>query len=58
MKPDGDDVQGLMGEVIEFGYQNLQEEDLDALAEYLLSITPISNELRTDSVENSETEKY
>jgi mono/diheme cytochrome c family protein len=58
MKPDGDDVQGLMGEVIELGYQHLLEEDLDALAEYLLSLTPISNELRTDSVDNSETEEY
>jgi hypothetical protein len=37
-----------MGEVIEFGYQNLQEKDLYALAEYLLSLEPISNELNTD----------
>jgi mono/diheme cytochrome c family protein len=58
MKPDGDDVQGLMGEVIELGYQHLLEEDLDALAEYLLSLTPISNELRPDSAENPETEEY
>ena len=41
MKPDGDDVQGLMGEVIEFGYQYLLDEDLDALAEYLLSLPPV-----------------
>jgi hypothetical protein len=58
MKPDGNDVQGLMGDVIELGYQHLLEEDLDSLAEYLLSLTPISNELRTDSAENSETEEY
>ena len=38
-----------MGEVIEFGYQNIQEEDLQALAEYLLSLEPISNELNKDS---------
>jgi hypothetical protein len=49
MKPDGDDVQGLMGEVIEFGYQNLQEEDLDALAEYLASLLPILNDLKPET---------
>ena len=49
MKPDGDDVQGLMGEVIEFGYQNLQEEDLDALAEYLASLLPILNDLKPEA---------
>ncbi|MDG2066044.1 MAG: cytochrome c [SAR324 cluster bacterium] len=48
MKPDGDDAQGLMGEVIEFGYHNLQEKDLYSLAEYLLSLEAISNELNTD----------
>ncbi len=49
MKPDGDDAQGLMGEVIEFGYENLQEGDLDALAEYLLSLEPISNDLKPET---------
>jgi mono/diheme cytochrome c family protein len=58
MKPDGDDAQGLMGEVIEFGYENLQEGDLDALAEYLLSLEPISNDLKPDTAENAETEEY
>ena len=58
MKPDGDDVQGLMGEVIEFGYQHLQENDLDALAEYLLSLRPISNELKTETTEQSEDLDY
>jgi len=52
MNPDGDDVQGLMEEVIEFGYQYLRQEDLDALAEYLLSLPPISNDLKSDSAEN------
>ncbi len=46
MKPDGDDVQGLMGEVIEFGYQFFLEEDLGTLAEYLASLLPVSNELK------------
>jgi mono/diheme cytochrome c family protein len=53
IKPDGDDAQGLMGEVIEFGYQNLQKEDLEALAEYLLSLEPISNPLKPDTAEKS-----
>ena len=48
MKPDGDDSQGLMGEVIDLGYQYLLEEDLDALAEYLVSLPPISNKLRQE----------
>ena len=37
-----------MGEVIEFGYQYIKDEDLHALAEYLLSLEPISNELKND----------
>ena len=49
MKPDGDDVQGLMGEVIALGYQHLLEEDLDALAEYLASLLPISNDLKPEA---------
>ena len=48
MKPDGDDTQGLMGEVIEFGYQYINDEDLHALAENLHSLEPISNELKND----------
>ena len=48
MKPDGDDTQGLMSEVIEHGYQYLLPEDLDALAEYLISIVPIKNYLQQD----------
>ena len=51
MKPDGDDSQGLMGEVIDLGYQHLVEEDLDALAEYLVSLPPISNKLRHEKSE-------
>ena len=48
MKPDGDDTQGLMSEVIEHGYQYLQPEDLEALAEYLISLVPIENDLQLD----------
>ena len=28
IKPNGDDTQGLMGEIIELGYQFLKEKDL------------------------------
>jgi len=48
MKPNGDDTQGLMSEVIEHGYQYLQPEDLEALAEYLISLVPIENDLQQD----------
>jgi len=42
-KPDGDDTQGLMSEVIEHGYANLPTEDLEAIAEYLQSLPAIEN---------------
>ena len=58
LKPDGDDVQGLMGEVIEFGYQHLLQEDLDAIAEYLLSSPPILNYLKSDLSERYVNEDY
>ncbi len=45
LKPDGDDAQGLMGEVIEYGFQYLTEADRQALAVYLASLPPIHNEL-------------
>ena len=48
MKPDGDDTQGLMLEVIEHGYYYLKVEDLDAVAEYLISLLPINNNLKQD----------
>lgn len=44
-KPDGDDVQGLMSEMIENGLQHLTEADRKALWEYLKSLTPIENAL-------------
>lgn len=47
IKPDGDDTQGLMSEVIEHGYTNLPASDLEAIASYLKSIPPIENELRS-----------
>ena len=45
IKPGGDDTQGLMSEVIEHGYYYLKVEDLDAVAEYLISLLPIDNYL-------------
>ena len=48
MKPDGAGTQGLMSEVIEHGYYFLELEDLDALAEYLISLLPIENDLQQD----------
>ena len=43
MKPDADNVQGLMAEVIDDGYSHLPAEDLKAMAEYLASLPPIRN---------------
>jgi mono/diheme cytochrome c family protein len=44
-KPDGDDTQGLMSEMIETGYQHLRESDLRAIAVYLQALEPISNRI-------------
>ena len=46
IKPNGDDSQGLMGEIIELGLQYLTQEDLNAISEYLLTIVPIENNLK------------
>ena len=48
MKPDGDYTQGLMAEVIEHGYYYLKVEDFVAVAEYLISLLPINNNLKQD----------
>ncbi len=47
-KPDMDNVQGLMEEVIQgssFGYKDMTQEDALAIADYLKSIPPIVNEI-------------
>ncbi len=41
--PDGDDVQGLMEEIIEHGYRYMADEDREAIAFYLRTIRPIQN---------------
>jgi len=46
IKPDGDDTQGLMSEVIEHGYTNLPSSDLEAIATYLKSVPAIDNDVR------------
>lgn len=45
MKPDFDDVQGSMEEVIIHGTSQLTKEDRAAIAAYLLSLPPISNKI-------------
>ncbi len=39
--PEGDDVEGAMSEVVEHGTRHLHTDDLDAIAVYLLGLTPI-----------------
>ena len=45
LKPNGDDVQGLMGEVIEHGYGKISAADRDAIADYVLSVPAIHNKI-------------
>jgi mono/diheme cytochrome c family protein len=44
-KPDLDNVQGLMAEVVEAGYKNMKREDALAIADYIKSIKPIKNKI-------------
>ena len=46
LKPDFDDVQGSMYEAIEHGLKFLSEDDLTAIAGYILSLDPISNQVK------------
>ena len=45
-KPDLDNVQGLMSEVVEHGYKNMTKEDALAIADYLKSVAPIKNKIK------------
>src|SRR5262249_49347834 len=45
-KPDLDEVQGLMAEVVEAGFKRMKREDALAIADYLKSIPPIPNKIR------------
>jgi mono/diheme cytochrome c family protein len=49
MKPDFDDVQGPMAEAIEQGYRFLSDADLGAIAEYVLSLPAIDNQVPSKS---------
>jgi len=42
-KPDLDNVQGLMAEVIEAGYKNMKREGALAIADYLKTVRPVKN---------------
>ena len=44
-KPSGDDVQGLMAEMIDNGFKHLSDDDLRAIAVYLRSLPPVRNEV-------------
>ena len=48
LKPDGDDTQGLMSEVIRHGYAKLPHEDREAIARYLKSIPAIENQVKAE----------
>ena len=45
LKPDGDDTQGLMSELIETGYSHLNEDDLEAIAVYIRSLPAIHHKV-------------
>ena len=48
VKPDQDNVQGLMSEVIQgvgHGYKDMTKEDAIAIADYLKSVPPIKNKV-------------
>jgi mono/diheme cytochrome c family protein len=49
IKPDGDDTQGLMAEVIEHGYSKMAADDLRAIAVYLKNIDPVENRVTIDA---------
>jgi mono/diheme cytochrome c family protein len=44
-KPDLDNVQGLMAEVIAAGFKNMKREDVLAIADYLKSIPAVKNKI-------------
>lgn len=44
-KPDLDNVQGLMAEVIEAGYKHMKREDALAIADYLKTVKPVKNKI-------------
>lgn len=60
-KPDGNDVQGSMAELVEHATSHLSDEDLEAVATYVLSLAPIEyrvREKRRMSGENGRDDDY
>jgi mono/diheme cytochrome c family protein len=53
MVPDGDFLGDLMGMAI-VHYQELPDEDLEAITKYVLSLPPIVNQVREKEAKNSE----
>lgn len=51
IKPDGDDTQGLMSEVIEHGYAALPDADLEAIAAYLETVPAIENRVKAQAAD-------
>ena len=49
LKPDFDNVQGLMEEAVEHSYKHLSDDDLRAIADYELSLPPIENKVESKS---------
>jgi mono/diheme cytochrome c family protein len=47
-KPDGDDAQGLMRELIDHGYSRITRDDLAAIAVWLGALSPVHSELLAD----------
>jgi len=45
-KPDLDNAQGLMAEVVEAGYKRMTKEDALAIADYLKSVPAIKNKIK------------
>lgn len=45
-KPDLDNVQGLMEEVVQAGFKNMTREDALAIADYIKSIPPVKNQVK------------
>jgi hypothetical protein len=53
MVPNGDFLGDLMGMAIEH-YQKLPDEDLEAIAEYVLSLPPIVNQVREKKAKSTD----
>ena len=48
LKPDFDNVQGVMAEAIDHGYSQINDADRAAIAEYVLSLPAIENRVEPD----------